>query len=263
MQPFWNPPPKRLFLSDREVHVWRAGLDLSAETARVLAERLSADELTRSGHYRFERDRIRFIAARGILRLILGRYLGIEPDAIRFFYEKNGKPRLQNTSGDAVIKFNLSHSEGLALYVFARDYEVGIDLEYICEISEMELIVEQFFSAKEKIVFGTLPASGKQETFFNWWTRKEAFTKATGNGLYYPLDTFDVSVAPGESDESLKILGYAKKGPTWSMWDVRPAEAFTGAVVIRARDFDVQFWQWSDLSSEAPRGKPRGILQRI
>lgn len=244
MKPSWNAPPTQHLLSGKDVHIWRAGLDLPIKGVQELKEKLSIDERIKSEHFRFERDRSQFIAARGILRLILGRYLGVEPSTIRFCYEKHGKPRLHKAFATTDIQFNLSRSEGLALYVFTRGHDVGVDIEYMREISEMEQIVERFFSIKDRVFFGTLPASEKQDSFFHWWTRKEAFVKATGDGLSYPLDAFDAALAEEESIESLGILGRAKEGTRWSMWDVTPAEEFAGAVAVEGRGWDVRYWQW-------------------
>ncbi len=244
MKSSWNTPPTQLLLSGKDVHIWRAGLDLPIKRVQELKEKLSIDERIKSEHFRFERDRSQFIAARGILRMILGCYLGVEPSTIRFFYEKHGKPRLQNTFAKTDIQFNVSHSEGLALYSFTRGHEVGVDIEYMREISEMEQIVERFFSVRDRVFFGTLPASEKQYPFFHWWTRKEAFVKATGEGLSSPLDTFDAALAEGKSVGSLGILGEPREGKRWSTWDVTPAEEFAGAVVVEGRGLYVQFWQW-------------------
>lgn len=222
-------------------------LDLPSRNVHELRGSLSIDERTKAERFRFERDRSRFIAARGILRLILGCYLSVEPNAVLFCYERNGKPRLQNTFTKTGIQFNLSHSERLALYVFARDHEVGVDIERIRDFPGTEQMVEQFFSARERVAFHALSGSEKQETFFSWWTRKEAFVKATGYGLSYPIDTFDVSGAPGKSVE-LRIVGDAEEASEWSVGDVNPAEEFAGAVAVEGRDWEVQCWQWPEQS---------------
>jgi len=244
MKPSWNAPPTQLLLSRKDVHIWRAVLDLPSKSVQELKGSLSFDERMKAERFSFVRDKTRFIIARGILRLILACYLGVEPGAIRFCYEKNGKPRLQNAGAKTDIQFNLSHSKGFALYVLTRGHEVGVDIEYLREISEMEQIVEQFFSARERVVFRTLPTSEKKATFFRWWTRKEAFMKAVGEGLSYPLYRFDAVLEKGKSVESSGLLEGAHQGPKWSIWDVRPAEEFAGAVVVEGIDWDVQYWQW-------------------
>ena len=244
MKPSWNAPPTQLLFSGKDVHIWQAVLDLPSIRVQELKENLSIDERIKSEHFRFERDRSQFIAAHGILRRILGCYLGVEPGAIRFCYEKRGKPRLQNAFAKTGIRFNLSHSKGLALYVFTRGHEAGIDIEFIREMSEMEQIAEQFFSVRDRVFLGALPRSEKMEAFFKLWTQKEAFVKATGAGLSNPSDTSDVSVAPGKLLELLRIFGTTQEGPKWSMWEVMPDEEFASAVVVEGESWEVQYWQW-------------------
>ena len=240
----WNTPPTQLLLSTRDVHIWRAVIDLPSKSVEEIEGSLSIDEKMKAQHFRFKRDKSRFIATRGILRLILGCYLGAEPSAIRFCYEKSGKPRLQNAFAKTGIQFNLSHSKGLALYIFSHGHEVGVDIEHMREISEMEQIAEQFFSVRDRVFFGALPRSEKREAFFNLWTRKEAFVKATGDGLSYHLGSFNASVAPGKSLELSRMLGVAEEASTWSIGDVRPAEEFAGAFVVEGESWKVQYWQW-------------------
>lgn len=244
MKHSWNKPPAGLLLSRKDVHIWRAVLDLPGKSVQQLKGSLSNDEIMRAERFRHERDRNHFISARGILRLILAGYLSVEPGTIRFGYDKEDKPGLQNGSGRADIQFNLSHSEGLALYVFTRNHETGIDIERIRNFPEMEQIVEQFFSTKERALFATLPSSEKKEKFFNWWTRKEALMKAMGKGLTYPLNSFDLLPADGKSIESIKTWRYDNEQTSWSIWDIRAAEDFAGAVVVKEGNWNVQYWQW-------------------
>jgi len=203
------------------------------------------DERMRAERFHFERDRKRFIVRRGILRTILGCYLSIEPSRLRFCYGKNGKPALADTSGKGRIRFNLSHSEGLALVAFTRDREIGVDIEHIRDISEMEQIAERFFSVREYTVFRVLPKSKKKEAFFNCWVRKEAFTKAIGDGLSWPLDKFDVSLILGESARLLRIEGDSKGASRWSIQDLKPASGFAAAFAVEGRSGRLHCWQWS------------------
>ncbi|HOD35365.1 MAG TPA: 4'-phosphopantetheinyl transferase superfamily protein [Syntrophales bacterium] len=240
----WNVPPTRLRLGEQDVHIWRATLDLPGRSVRELAETLSIDESMKAERFRFERDRNRFIAARGILRLILGGYLGIKPSTLQFYYEKNGKPRLKNAFSNTDIRFNLSHSEGLALYVFTCGHEVGVDIEYIREMPEMDLIAEQAFSERDRAPWGALPESEKRERFFNLWVRKEALLKATGDGLSYPPDAFDVSADPGKTLAFSGTSGTTNESSRWTIGEVSPAEGFAGSFVVEGSNREVQYWQW-------------------
>ena len=242
----WHTQPAGDLLSGGNVHIWRAFLDLPGKSVEEFKRNLSEDEIMRADRYRYEHDRNRFISARGILRLILAGYLNVKPDAIGFDYEKDGKPGLQKTSDGVDIRFNLSHSEGLALYVFTRGKEAGIDLERMRDFPEMEQIVEQFFSAREQALFRALPSGEKKETFFNCWTRKEALMKANGKGLSYFPRRIDLLPTDGKSTGSLKLSRDDGGQARWSIWDVRPAEEFAGAVVVEEGNWNVQYWQWSD-----------------
>ena len=224
--------PRDLELGNNEVHIWCVSLDQLASRFQILSQKLSMDEHMRAERFYFERDRKRYIIGRGILRTIIGYYSGVEAGKLRFRYGRHGKPALADTFGKGMIYFNLSHSKGLALYAFTRDSEIGIDIEHIREIPEMEHIVERFFSEREKAVFRALPESKKKEAFFNCWTRKEAFIKAIGDGLYQPLYKFDVSLSPGEPVDLLSIEGDSTKASGWCIQDLSPASGFAAACAV-------------------------------
>jgi len=246
MVPIWNTPPAYFELSNKDVHIWQAALDSPGNRVQEFREKLSLDERAKAERLRFERDRNRFIVRFGILRTILGFYTGTEPNEIRFCYGNRGKPRLCDAFGRAGIHFNVSHSEGLALYVFTRDHEVGVDIERIRDIPEMEEIVEQFFSARENAIFRSLPRSKKRQAFFTCWTRKEAFMKVIGEGLFYPLNRFDVSFSPDEPSRLLSIDGDPEKASQWFMLSLKPAVGFIAALAIKGHGWRLHFWQGPD-----------------
>jgi 4'-phosphopantetheinyl transferase len=241
----WKMPPRDLSLSKKDIHLWRADLNLPDRSIQQLNQILSTDERMRAERFHFEKDWKRFTVGVGILRMILGRYVGVEPSELRVCYGKHGKPGLSDGFGNKKIQFNMSHSEGLALYGFTRDHEIGVDIEFVRDIPEMDKIAEQFFSTKENDAFRSLPESKKKEAFFNCWTRKEAFTKAIGDGLYQPLDKFDVALKPGEPTRLLRIGGDSKTASRWLIHDLDPAPGFTGAFAVEGSDWRLHFWQWS------------------
>ena len=164
---------------------------------RSLEATLADEEKARAARFIFERDRDRFIAARGILRDLLGRYLRCAPQTIEFVYGPRGKPAVAGAAARPDICFNLSHSHGLAVVAIGREREVGIDVELIRPEFAGEEIAKRYFSAKEIAELSRLPAELRTEGFFLCWTRKEAYIKAKGDGLQIPLDSFDVSLSPG------------------------------------------------------------------
>ena len=211
-----------------------------------MAQTLSEKEVMRADRFYFERDRKHFIVGRGVLRAILGIYLGMEPDQLEFSYGAYGKPYLADGCGEREVRFNLSHSNELALYAFVRGREIGVDLEYIRDIPDIEQIAARFFSARENIVLHGLPAAQKQEAFFRCWTRKEAYIKAIGNGLTHPLDQFDVSLAPGEPARLLTVAGEPDKTKRWALRELAPAPGYQAALAVSGHDLRIQHWQWPD-----------------
>jgi len=242
----WVHPPSDLTLSSNDIHVWRAALDQPTSCFQQLAQSLCAQERVRAERFYFERDRKHFVVGRGILRTILGLYLGIEPSQLQFYYGPRGKPALTETYGGGWLRFNLSHSQGLALYAVTRDREIGIDIEHIRPMPEAEQIAVRFFSVQENAVFRTLPPSQKQTAFFNCWTRKEAYIKALGDGLALPLDQFDVSLAPGEPARLLSIKG-DRAITRWFLQELTPAPDYVAALAVEGQGWCLTCWQWSEM----------------
>jgi 4'-phosphopantetheinyl transferase len=239
----WRFPDKDISLSDRDVHVWRASLDQSPDCVDQLAQALSPDEQMRAERFYFDRDRKRFMVARGLLRTILSYYLGVEPSQLQFCYGSHGKPALAEAFDESRIRFNLSHSQGLALYAVTRDREIGIDLEQIRSMPKAEQLAERFFSAPEYEILRTLPMHLKEEAFFNAWTRKEAYLKASGKGLAQSLEQIEVSLEPGESAKLLSIAGSPQKASAWSIQELLPASGYVGAVVVEGHNWHLTCWQ--------------------
>ena len=247
----WIPPPADLALSSDEVHVWRASLDLPASCIQSLQPTLAADELSRAERFYFQKDRQHFIVARRLLRAILSRYLDMKPGQLRFCYSDHGKPSLAPMSGQKTLNFNLSHSDGLALYGITRGREIGIDLERVRPVAEVEQIAERFFSAQENAVFRTLPASLKHEAFFTCWTRKEAYIKARGEGLSLSLDQFDVSLVPGEPAMLLSTRGDPREALRWLLRELMPGPGYVAALAVEGHDWRLAYWQFPESTSEA------------
>lgn len=234
--------PAKAGTTNNEVHVWRLDLDLPSAVVNQLREILNADEIARASRFQFEKDCSRFIAARGLLRTILGRYLNVDPQILRFGYGKQGKPFLLDYS---VLRFNLSHSAGMALIAVTLNREAGIDLEHIRPEFATETIAEQFFSTQETATLRALPTDVQPEAFFNCWTRKEAYLKARSDGLSFPLDQFSVSLIPGEPAALLSFPTEPDEIARWSITHLNPGSGYVGALVVegqglRLRSFDLE-----------------------
>lgn len=254
--PGWDDPPPDLALAPGAVHVWRAPLCLDPSILDQLGHTLSSDEKARAERFRFSGHRDAFTATRGILRDILTRYVSISAAAIVFRYAPHGKPALAPLHRSA-IRFNVSHSGRLAVYAFTLGSEVGIDVESLRPMPERDLIAERFFSASENETLRTLPLPVVDRAFFQCWTCKEAYIKATGEGLSLPLDGFDVAVAPGESPRLLRIRGSANDAQRWSLRGLNPGEGYMAAVAVHSSCCAPQLYHWHSDAEE--RASPSGL----
>ena len=214
-----------------EVHVWRASLEEPPDVIAHLRSLLAADERDRADRFHFARDRDRYTVGRGVLRMLLGRYLRVPADSLRFDYGEFDKPMVAGGG----IHFNLSHSGSLALYAFDADTEVGIDIELDDDDFAQERIAERFFSKAEVGVLRSLPETMQPHAFMTCWTRKEAFIKARGDGLSLPLDSFDVSLAPDAPAALLRTAWSAREPEEWWLRDLSdPTRGYVAALAMRS-----------------------------
>jgi 4'-phosphopantetheinyl transferase len=232
----WLPAPKDLTLLPDEIHVWRIDLDQPEPQLQNLAAALSSDEMARAERFYFQEHRQRFIAGRGILRTILGRYLDIQPLQVQFNYQHRGKPVLTDTFADSGLAFNLSHSQGLGLCAVNCTREIGVDLEYIRPMSDLEALAKRFFLPREYEMLRSLSPNQQQEVFFRYWTCKEAYLKATGDGLAQ-LEQIEVSLTPTKPAK-LQIT------EDWSLFELVPANNYVAAVAVANCGWNLKCWQY-------------------
>lgn len=236
----WSARSGDLVLPQGEIHIWRANLGLKPAVLDHLKAGLSPEEKSRAARFHFTRDSDRFIASRGALRDVLGAYLSISPGAIEFCYGIHGKPALRVNNSRLPIRFNISHAGGLAVFAFVRGREIGIDLEPISAAFPGEEIAARYFSAQELAELRALQPEERAEGFSLCWTRKEAYAKAHGLGLQIPLDSFSVSLTPGQP-ETLQ----SEDSPRWTLRSFRPAPNFVAAIVSEGPECELLFWDWT------------------
>jgi 4'-phosphopantetheinyl transferase len=206
-------------------------LDEEVETVRALGLLLSPLERIRASRFAFDLDRSRFIIARAKLRQFLGERLQVRPASVELVYGPRGKPALAPQFARAGLRFNVSHSNNIAVYAFASGREVGIDVEAVRAIKYADSIAARLFSRFENNAYLDLDPEDRPLGFFNCWTRKEAFIKALGEGLYYPLNRFDVSLAPGEPAKLLRVEDKRGSDSGWHLDAFCPAPGYVAAIV--------------------------------
>ena len=239
----WANPPTKLKLREGEADIWIADLEVGETLGRLFFSLLSADEIQRAKSFRFDRHRVNFIAARGILRSLIARYLQRSASEVIFQYGPFGKPELLN---DPVLRFNISHSDNLAIFAFTRKRAIGVDLEFIRQDIDLQDIAARFLSSNEIRAITALPEKERASAFYNCWVRKEAFIKAVGKGVSFPLDQFEVSLDPNEPARLISIGGNEKDIHKWTLCPLYPADNFAGALAIEGNLKMQRCWQLSE-----------------
>ncbi|HXG18493.1 MAG TPA: 4'-phosphopantetheinyl transferase superfamily protein [Methylomirabilota bacterium] len=238
----WEPSPAICTLCVAEVHVWRVALTLPDAQLAALHNTLSTDERVHAAQFRFPRDRRRFIARRGALRVIVSRYVEEPPNALSFYPDPAGKPTLITPAHASWLHFSTSHSHELALIAVALGQELGVDLERIIPEIEVDEIAAHFFSPQECSALQRLSGEQKIKAFFHCWTRKEAVLKAQGLGLTIPLQELTVSVSPKEP----RVLHYPQAVTTrWVLYEPEPGDGYVGALAVAEPLQQVRYWEWS------------------
>jgi len=236
----WRSPPTELALGATDVHVWRVPLVQPPAAIAALLRTLGEDERARAARFHFDRDRNAYIVARGTLRALAGRYLDHPPDALAFGYRAKGKPYLTAPPGDA-LRFNVSHSGELALIAFARGREIGVDIEHRRPLDDLLSLARTSFSPHEYAALCRLPPADHIHAFFSCWSRKEAFIKATGEGVSQLAD-FDVSLRPDEPARLLRVEGEPWAQRRWSLQDLPAIPDYAAALVIEGSESPIDCW---------------------
>jgi len=234
----WTSPPQTPSLKRGAVDVWRIALDQEDHALYDFRRMLEQDELDRAGRFHFDKHRRHFVVARGFLRSVIARYLETQPQALRFVYGAYGKPALESEHG---LRFNLSHSNEVALLAVTLDADLGVDVEHIRADFASEDIAQRFFSRAEVEIFNSLPHEERVAAFFRCWTRKEAYIKAIGKGLSQALDEFDVTLAPGVEPALLRATD--DDASRWLLTDVEVGQDYAGALIVERPVSEVRFFR--------------------
>jgi 4'-phosphopantetheinyl transferase len=230
-------------LSNDEIHIWSASLKQSWEDIAEHFSILSLNEQERAKRFYFEQDQNRYIAGRGMLRNFLGNYLGMEPGQIEFSYGAYGKPALANHLNVENLQFNLSHSNDVVVYTFTKDQLIGIDIEHVRPMKDMDDFAHHFFTPTEYNFIQALSKDQKQIFFFKLWTCKEAFLKANGSGLTAPLNQVEISF-PNDETAILKSIGSdTAQAAHWHFKIFNPVSGYQAAIAVEGYEKRIIFNQ--------------------
>jgi 4'-phosphopantetheinyl transferase len=242
--PHAEPPP----LKDREVHLWLVQPDAISERLPDFSSILSRDEQERAARFHKRIDAKRYASTRASLRCLLGNYLRLDPQLLRFAYDSYGKPRLSEEAHSVPLRFSVSHSSALALFGVVLHRNIGVDIEYMRSDVEVTDLAERFFSRREAGIIGRLSGELRLEAFFRCWTRKEAYLKALGQGLSYGLDRVEVTLTPDEPAVILRAADDLDVSKRWTLQDLAPAPGYFGAAAVEGTNLTFKrlttSWTW-------------------
>ena len=227
------------------VDLWAASLDPASTLASRLAWCLAPDEEARARRFVAPHDGDRFAAGRAFLRLLLAKYLGVAARDVDFRYDPHGKPVLADPR--CGLRFNLAHSGTLAVCAVTRGRgDIGVDVEHVKPIADAGALARAVLSPLELVRLAALPEPVRLRSFYEVWTRKEAFLKALGCGLNRPLHSLEVSFGPGEPPRLLKSLADPSEPERFTLHAFEPEADCVGAVAVEGRPVRVRqlTWRW-------------------
>lgn len=229
-------------LPEDEIHVWHTNVERPENLINRLLGMLDANEQARAARFLVPNARKQYIISHAFLRIALGRYLQIEPQAVRFCTTANGKPELANHRN---LRFNLSHTEGTAAIAVTRARHVGIDVEKIRDnLNPLEL-AGRFFSPQECEWLRSQAPSEQLQAFFACWTAKEAYIKACGGGLSMGLASFAVIPRTGNARLQLEIYSQPEESKNWLIWQLDLKSGLCAAIAVETSDLAVRIGEWS------------------
>ncbi len=225
--------------------MWRIPLDLSQRFVTELVSCLSREEVARAEQMLSEATNRRFVVSHGAVRRILSRYLNERPEEIRFVMGDRGKPQLLTAAGTPDICFNLSHSGEVALCAVTKGRDIGVDIEQIRPVSAWRQIAASYFSARENQVLHVLGEDQAIQAFFQGWTRKEAYSKALGEGVSQRWTQFSVSLQPGDQVELVETALKASVEGPFTLYPLAPGDGYVATVAVQGIAGRVYCWEWS------------------
>jgi 4'-phosphopantetheinyl transferase len=216
-----------------EVHVWIVEPE-RIEDPRLLEAYLgllSPEERDKQRRFHFERHRRQYLVSHALVRLTLSRYAPVRPEAWSFVTNEYGCPRVEG--GGLGLRFNLSHTDGMAMVAVANNAEVGVDVENTGRPGETVALADRFFAPSEVVALRALEVGRQRERFFEYWTLKEAYIKARGMGLSIPLDQFAFELQPGQPPRISFDPRLVDEPDGWQFAQLRPSARHQAAVAAR------------------------------
>lgn len=216
MNTLWKDGYRNPILGKNEVHIWRSNLTLNLCLVHHHWQLLAQDEKKHANQFYFEKDKIRYIVSRGILRKIISEYIKYPPEVIQFEYANYGKPYLNTAQNSIKLYFNLGHSHNSIVYVITKNFDIGVDIEMYQNNFDLKEVAKFCFSRNENKKLHALPKEEQYDYFYKIWTLKEAFTKALGVGLSYNLKKVNIELI-NQENYTLILNNCLKEESNWML----------------------------------------------
>ena len=241
----WGDPPLNTSMDFNEIHVWRIFLDQEFKAVKALEQLLDENERLKAFRFHYESDKLRYIVRHGILKNILSKYLCFNPEKIQFKYTSFGKPFLSSSINKASYHFNITHSKRYALLAVTRNRSIGIDLEYMLPIINMDSMIKSFLSGEEYKIMSMLSPEDRFQRFYDLWTLKEAYLKATGAGLN-KIGDVGISFSMDHSAVSIIERENENKSNNFTIFQLDPAPGYTAGLAIEGKErYSINFYDYT------------------
>lgn len=212
-----------------EIHLWTVSIGALKDQSDRLESLLSEEENRKVSFYKFEQTQLSYIVSQAVLRMLLSSYLDVKPADVKMGAHKKGKPYLIH---DRTVFFNISNSHDLCVFAFSCDAEVGIDIEKIRDLPDIDLLIEKNLTRRERSYFLKDPAH-KLNLFFRFWTFKESYLKAIGEGMRLTPENLEFSLEDGTI--RLRSVNYGFDGTEWQFLEFSRVGNYTGALTYTGK----------------------------
>jgi 4'-phosphopantetheinyl transferase len=230
-------------LQDKSIHIWYADIHSIRLGQELIHTTLSPDEIAHANQYKFEQDRMSFFSRHYILRLILSKYYKCRPQELKFRYSQYGKPDVDSSESEC-LKFNLSFSGNLMAVGISAHIDIGVDLEEIKQLDNINDIANDHFSLEEFTFFKN--DSDITSTFYKIWTRKEAFIKGVGKGMFYPLKSFSVKLGSKGVSKHPIIISQPKESKKWRIIELDAKKGYVASLAAKTDQLIISYYQYEN-----------------
>ena len=224
------------------VHIWIIKTDSNPEILNGSSEILSVRESDRLDGYNFERDKVKFAFRHIKLREILAQYIDCEPQEIVFNYNNYKKPHISYPVTGLNIKFNISYSNKIILLGITTEDEIGVDVEQIVELNNLDDLAKDHFSSEEYSYYIKFNKMEKLNIFYKIWCAKESYIKAVGMGFYYPLDSFYVRFNDQNQFDSIILRQCPEAKIYWATKEISINDDYFGCFTHKKKNLKLKIF---------------------